>query len=271
MPALTDHPSTCQPAAQDVHLWRYMDFSKFVYMLDTNRLYFPRLDQFDDPYEGTLSKAEFESIEQRAQQREEQGDLPGDFIGRYFDILMLKHREIRKCMYANCWYLSDVESEAMWKLYSNQDSGIAIKTSYAKLASAIPNFESIRQNNPLDGNGKLLECYIGVVSYVDHHADAIFNDNVLQTVMQKRKSLKHEREVRIVITARQPGLTYDWKPEDVYPTGLTVPVTVNDLIETAVVSPTAPEWFFRAVVGVVQRYGGCLSVRRSELCSRPYI
>lgn len=38
--------------ASDAKLWRYMDFTKFVAMLNNKALYFCRLDHLGDPFEG---------------------------------------------------------------------------------------------------------------------------------------------------------------------------------------------------------------------------
>ncbi len=38
-------------------IWRYMDFTKFVDLLEEQALVFPRTDLFEDPYEGLLTQA----------------------------------------------------------------------------------------------------------------------------------------------------------------------------------------------------------------------
>ena len=38
-------------------LWRYLDFTKFVALLDTKALFFARIDKLEDRFEGTLFKA----------------------------------------------------------------------------------------------------------------------------------------------------------------------------------------------------------------------
>jgi hypothetical protein len=38
-------------------LWRYMDLTKLLAMLESRQLWFPRADKFEDPYEGALSKS----------------------------------------------------------------------------------------------------------------------------------------------------------------------------------------------------------------------
>ena len=37
-------------------IWRYKDLAKFVSMLQTSSLYFPRADLLDDPHEGALPR-----------------------------------------------------------------------------------------------------------------------------------------------------------------------------------------------------------------------
>jgi hypothetical protein len=37
-------------------LWRYMDFTKFVSLLETHKLYFNRSDMFNDHFEGSSAK-----------------------------------------------------------------------------------------------------------------------------------------------------------------------------------------------------------------------
>lgn len=37
-------------------VWRYMDFTKFVSLLDKRELWFTRADELNDPFEGTLSR-----------------------------------------------------------------------------------------------------------------------------------------------------------------------------------------------------------------------
>ena len=40
----------------DTLLWRYMSFEKFCWLLETSKLYHARLDQFEDPFEGSVTK-----------------------------------------------------------------------------------------------------------------------------------------------------------------------------------------------------------------------
>ncbi len=65
-------------------IWRYMDFSQFVNMLETESLYFTRLDLLDDPHEGSFSWLELADKEQE--------DLKKQLV------------KLRKHTAVNCWH-----------------------------------------------------------------------------------------------------------------------------------------------------------------------
>ena len=50
------HPTFVQPESEDVRVWRYMDFTKFVSFIDSRTLYFTRADKFGDAFEGSWPK-----------------------------------------------------------------------------------------------------------------------------------------------------------------------------------------------------------------------
>ena len=44
------------PSDENVTIWRYLDFTKFVSLLDRQQLFFARVDTLDDPFEGSYPK-----------------------------------------------------------------------------------------------------------------------------------------------------------------------------------------------------------------------
>jgi len=60
---VTENPAFIAPANVDVKIWRYMDFTKFVSMLEEAGLFFARLDRLGDPFEGSSTRAEVMSRE----------------------------------------------------------------------------------------------------------------------------------------------------------------------------------------------------------------
>jgi hypothetical protein len=47
------HPIFRQPDDENTKVWRYMDFTKLVSLVDSRRLFFSRADRLGDPFEGS--------------------------------------------------------------------------------------------------------------------------------------------------------------------------------------------------------------------------
>ena len=91
-------------------IWRYMSFSKFVWLLAKESLYFSRLDQHSDAWEGLLPQNWGTEVKKYA----------------------------RFNLYVNCWHMNSNESDAMWKLYgATTGETVAIKTTVGRLIKAL--------------------------------------------------------------------------------------------------------------------------------------
>jgi hypothetical protein len=89
----------------------------------------------------------------------------------------------------NTWHINEVESAAMWDLYSNRNAGIAIQSTYKRLS------ESFR-NNEED------VIWIGKVKYKDYDRDLSGFFNIFDAFTCKRSSFEHERELRALTSLR---------------------------------------------------------------------
>ena len=47
-------------------------------------------------------------------------------------------KDLRRFTLVNCWHENQDESDAMWKLYSGVEDGIAIKTDFQSLSKSLP-------------------------------------------------------------------------------------------------------------------------------------
>ncbi len=266
MPADTIHPVLQQPDKIDVPVWRYMDFAKYVSLLRSGALHFARLDQMEDSFEGSLTKAEYESIATTACAGEAKGDLPPEWKGRYLDVLLGSARNMRRSCYVSCWHMNEHESEAMWRLYSQSTFAIALKSTYSKLRDTLPT---------LNDRGVYLGPFMGKVTYVDHFTQQLPRGNALVPVMNKRPSFAHERECRALIWRPEPDKhLFHPDPESLlsaYPTGIEVKLDLDALVEAIVVSPLAPKWFAESVLDVTKRYERKWIVEQSCLAAKPYI
>ena len=49
------HPEFEEPSNENIKIWRYLDFTKFVSYLDRKALFFTRADKLDDRFEGKFT------------------------------------------------------------------------------------------------------------------------------------------------------------------------------------------------------------------------
>jgi hypothetical protein len=176
------------PPTENRTIWRYLDFTKFVSLLETRQLYFPRADQFEDPYEGTWSAESIRWLRDPQRNKRNNGYFPTDNSGRpllnverLIDCLEL----IRTEMFISCWYASEYESAAMWKLYLQSNEGVAIRSDSNTLAAI---FEP-----------SSLNIGISMVQYIDYDTTRIPFRNAFFPFVHKRLSFAHENELRAVI------------------------------------------------------------------------
>lgn len=95
---------------RDTTIWRYMSFGQFSWLIAQEKLYFSRLDQHDDGWEG--------------------------FVPRNWDLGKSLYARFTK--YINCWHMNDDESDAMWKCYGNPyGETVAVKTSVNRLIKSL--------------------------------------------------------------------------------------------------------------------------------------
>ena len=230
------YPTFNPPPPEEV-LWRYLDFTKFVSLLDTKALFFARIDKLDDRFEGTL----FRAIEDRCSPE-----------------FTREVQKLRQWVGVNCWHANDYESDAMWKMYG-AETGVAIRTTCQGLISSLADNSSV--------------VHIGKVQYVDYDTVNVPSEAVEKYILPlflcKRKHFEHEREVR--------ALTHDIPREKVqidlskpvWDDGKPYTVDLNHLIDVVVVSPLAQPWFIELVTSVAGKYGLSAEVRQSSMSESP--
>lgn len=232
-------------------LWRYMDFTKFVSLLDRRALYFARADTLGDPWEGadaTLSAQEF---------REALRAAAGEGAWQKLEPTVGKGiRVFRKYVWISCWHMSEQgESAAMWQAYAAREAGIAVRTTVKRLKAAIAKATD--------------RVHIGRVRYLDYSHERIQSTKVFHRFLSKRQSFRHENDVRaLLLLPNSEAHNIQWKgPEtdERHPQGIYIRADVSSLVEIAKVAPETSDWLKMLVASVVKRYGFDFPVCRSEM------
>ena len=180
------------------YLYRITKFTNVIDLFETGELHFASPSTWEDPYEK-----------------------------------ILKHKR-SDLFFAQCWS-KKAQSDAMWRIYSTERTGIRIRTSREKLATALKKLKE----------AKTLGYLISDVKYVtsgelDQNLAAIATEirtsykarRAADALLFKRAAFDHEAEVRVILNSFKDGLPF-----------LRVPVDPHDLIENIYFDPRADPTF----------------------------
>lgn len=151
-------------------LWRFMDFTKYVSMLDHGALFFTRADRFADPFEGALARKNLEK--------------------RHGLESALGARRAARRIFLNSWHQNEHESAAMWRIYLTSGDGVAIQTTRTRLVDSFANREQL--------------LHVGSVRYLDYERDRVPDGDELAPFLCKRKSFEFECETRVLWRSARP-------------------------------------------------------------------
>lgn len=250
-----EHPAFDSLNDENAKVWRYLDFTKFVSLLDKEALFFVRSDKLADKFEGSYSKVIVEKEFSKFKV------FPDELYKRACESNVSAMGKFGKFVLINSWHMNEYESAAMWELYLKSDEGIAIQSTVKDLK------ESFIINSTDD-------VFIGKINYIDYNKDWIPDGNLFYPHLHKRKSFEHEKELRlIVLNLPSPPIKNEISVIDMdtglYDTGKYIPVSLDILVQNIYVSPTAPVWFKDLVQSVVNRYNLKKNVIQSSLSEDP--
>ncbi len=262
----TEHPVFTPPEDLQAVVWRYIDFTKLVSMLDTQSLFFACAERLSDPFEGSLSRVN-PLVRPLMYPELYKQPVATENLDAMWSFLAEMRLKARRETFINCWSMNQRESAALWGLYVPPTGGVAIRSTFERLRSAFGPIESLPESDPTP------RVYIGRVQYMDYDADWIPEGNALAPFVHKRHSFEFEGELRAVYCSRQAA---DGErdercvdPDEQVPQGVRVSVDLDRLIERVHVSPAAPAWLAELVKKVCLRYGLAAPVVQSDLAGTP--
>ncbi|OIU71041.1 hypothetical protein [Rossellomorea aquimaris] len=246
-----NHHSVFDLPEKTTKIWRYMDFTKFIDMINSQHLFFVRSDKFKDPFEGRYSNAN-KSLNYREKIYGEKND------NKIFKKLENLNRYDRKFTLINCWHMNEYESAAMWDLYLKSEEGIAIQSTVGKLIDSFCETEE--------------SIYIGKVKYIDFKRDWVPEGNTFNPFIYKRKSFEHEKELRLLHHLGLPSSNgaIDYSADSPVQFGKSISCDIKTLIENIYVSPTSADWFHDLIISMCERLELKKPVLHSDLKELPY-
>jgi hypothetical protein len=237
----SQHPDLLVPS-DDTIIWRYQDLPKLLFLLEKKKLHFALKHQLVDKWEAILSKDMRDRLEA----------LLPDSIKAIFDKTFRMEQTI---IGVNCWHIGDWESVALWKLYTSQEYGTAIRCSVGKLKASFGHYKQ--------------DVFIGEVLYEDHEevsrAPSISCDlKFAEPYFQKRRCYHQENELRaLTVSPPKPKRGLSQRQ------GLLVDVDLSTLIESITLCSGFPTWGRILLDSALSRAGINPQIIKSDLLKPP--
>lgn len=220
----------------DDALWRYIDFTQLISILETKSLWFSAASGFTDKWEGGLTERQVEQI----------SDSIPSFVENGADTVRQLYDALRATTYISCWHHRDEETASMWELYNDRGKEVAIKTTVGDLRRAL------RWSD---------DMIMGCVEYKDYNGGGdLFPITRNSPFFHKRLSFKHEEEFRVVKSEfnlpEGVGMEDGLREIVVEKGGAGRAISVNreTLIDEVVVSPVAGGWMRSLVEKVLDTH-----------------
>lgn len=201
----------------DTELYRYVSLKSFISFVETGRIVFTNVNAWSDEWEVILSKLPTEN---------EDGKLVYPLYSFHEDI------------FCQSWSLKQ-ESDAMWRIYSEAETGLKIATSVGK-------FEMIEE---------IRECHVEQVVYFEDIDQLLqlssAHSSPFRDALFKRDVFDHECEVRVLIH----GQSLDHFETGRELTHVSFAVPVSEFIQGITLDPRADDWFVDAISMYCDRIG----------------
>lgn len=115
-------------------IWRYMSFSRFVWMLQRKQLWLARADLLGDPWEMALTDDQIEFLTRRQPPWPIPLANEGETAEQRFAWVMPLWR---RSTFVNCCSKLEHESHALWRIYCKSVEGVAVQTTLSKLEDSV--------------------------------------------------------------------------------------------------------------------------------------
>lgn len=213
-------------------VWRYMSYARFVWLLQTKKLWLSRSDYLGDPWELSLAGDQLAHVISTAPittitatgatgvKRETARERSERIINLW-----------RRKTYVSCWSAQEHESHALWRIYCPPSEGVAIQTTLAKLNFSIGDLPAFRVTYLTPGSSKRTPTLADLAT-------------------TKRPMFAYEHEVRIVHLVDDDAPTF--------PVGFGLPWDCEQHVETICVHPEADQSFMDTVITTVATYAPSL-------------
>jgi hypothetical protein len=219
-----------------VPIYRYISFDNLLQLLRSKTLWIGQTKLWDDTYENFLANAKYQW-----------GPTP------------VTYRVFIDGFYGQCWTLKK-ESDAMWRIYSHDKTGVRIKSTIKKVLEASfneINFEPFSTRVRTIGRVKYLNPK-KICDWVNfQNCDLINNETLTESLFIKRSEFSHEKEIRLIVHKN-----HNQKDEINH---LKIKIQPNELIDEITFDPRLDKEKYLNYKMVIEKMGFTNRINKSKL------
>lgn len=235
------------PPEKTARIWRYMDLARLASLLATKSLWFARVSDLEDKFEGSYPVPTARRL-RLLERHTVRVELPQAVSRTYIPELASRRlRGLRERAYVSCWYSGQDESAALWQASSRNGASVALQSTVSRLLAALDKRRSAR-----------IHC--SRISYINYRTQDVPFSHELGIFFCKRASFDFEREVRLLIADAGPV-----RDEE----GVRVRASIRRMIERLIIAPDAPSWHREVIQSLLKAYRVSVPLASSSLDARP--
>lgn len=204
-------------------LWRYMDFWKFLQLVNSSTLFFPVAELLGDQHEGRIPEKVYKIFLEDDEKKGRTNRLTQNY---QFTL----EKRLRPNTLISSWTASEHENFAMWKMYAKEKLGIAIKTDFEGLKNAFQQYEN--------------DIFIGEVFYYNNQNPKYELGNMFYSFLVKHEYYRFENEVRCISSLKKEEEHLNFK---------NIPVDLNSLIKEVYISKFAENIGLRNILEKIKK------------------
>ena len=243
MPINEQYNNLFHPLEDDKTVWRFLTLPKFLDLLCRKKLFFCQVYKLriDDPCEGINNLAYSNKVKSAFNQLPQIIDIDKFSVKGWNQFKEINHDYWSYQCYVSCWHLGENEPGGFWKLYSDQEFGIAIESQVKFLKRSLKLEKRILS--------------LGKVFYIDYEKMQT-PLSPAQVMFCKRKCFSFENEIRILWVKKNENQNIKKDPQFFKnsPIGVHMDINLKVAIKNVWLSPASPPWFEELVGNILKQY-----------------
>jgi len=247
-------------------IFRYMDFYKFISLLEFSALWFSRLGSLQDKYEGALPDRAYELMKLK-DIKDACSAGKGELKQLYTNMTERNISDGRDILVVNCWNIYDEEDLGMWQNYTSSNLGIAIRSTVGRLRRSIPLNPTFTTINTVK--------YVDFSSYKMNEIEA---NQANSRAYLKQEKYNYEKELRVcslnivsncclnsdgtrISKEQEKGIgQFDEKRK-----GIFIATKLSILIRKVILHPESPDWLLNLIKKTLKKIKLEVPVLKSKL------